>query len=135
MDFISQDNICDLTRNLGFLDDQVDWLYTHFSDQKIAPTTFTLQDLKDSFYGDLKRIERDKKVVKYFYPDQDVFLTAYLKNEHEDIVHRVEYVSRGKLIRKDFLPILEVLPSIILREMAKLTSINVAFLMRTVQLL
>ncbi|WP_218653383.1 accessory Sec system glycosyltransferase GtfA [Streptococcus pluranimalium] len=102
IDFISQDNICDLTRNLGFSDDQVDWLYTHFSDQKIAPTTFTLQDLKDSFYGDLKRIERDQKVVKYFYPDQDVFLTAYLKNEHEDIVHRVEYVSRGKLIRKDF---------------------------------
>lgn len=102
MDFISQDNLCDLTRNLGFKDSQVDWLYTHFSDQKIAPTTFTLEDLKASFDGELERVERDHKVVRYFYPDQDVFLTAYLKDEQEDIVHRVEYVSRGKLIRKDF---------------------------------
>ncbi|CAM2976755.1 accessory Sec system glycosylation protein GtfA [Streptococcus acidominimus] len=102
MEFISQDNICDLTRNLGFSDDQVIWLYTFFTDQKIAPTTYTLADLKASFHGQLQKIERDKKIVKYHYPDQDVFLTAYLKNEEQDIVHRVEYVSRGNLIRKDF---------------------------------
>ncbi|CAM3209514.1 accessory Sec system glycosyltransferase GtfA [Streptococcus pluranimalium] len=102
MDFISQDNICDLTRNIGFKDEQVIWLYTHFTDQKIAPTTYTLANLKADFHGKLERIEKNQKVVKYFYPEQDVFLTAYLKDEHEDIVHRVEYVSRGCLIRKDF---------------------------------
>ncbi|MFU2205352.1 accessory Sec system glycosyltransferase GtfA [Streptococcus pluranimalium] len=102
MDFISRDNICDLTRNLGFLDDQVIWLYTFFTDQKMAPTTYTLEDLKKDFHGHLKRVERNKKLVKFYYPEQDIFLAAYLKNETEDIVHRVEYVSRGCLIRKDY---------------------------------
>lgn len=101
-DFISQDNICDLTRNLGFKDDQVIWLYTFFTDQKIAPTTYTLANLQEDFAGQVSRIERNDKVVRLFYDDKDVFLTAYLKAADQDIVKHVEYVSRGNLIRKDF---------------------------------
>lgn len=102
MDFIAQANISDLTRNIGFSDDQIIWLYTHFTDQKIAPTTFTLEDLKASFAGEIERVERNQKIVRYHYANQDTFLTAYLQDEDSNIVHRVEYVSGGKLIRKDF---------------------------------
>lgn len=101
-DFISQDNICDLTRNLGFKDDQIIWLYTFFTDQKIAPTTYTLADLQQDFNGELSRIDRQGNVARLFYDDQDVFLTAYFKSADDDIVKHVEYVSRGNLIRKDF---------------------------------
>ena len=101
-DFISQDNICDLTRNLGFKDDQIVWLYTFFTDQKIAPTTYTLADLQQDFNGELSRIDRQGNVARLFYDDQDVFLTAYFKSADDDIVKYVEYVSRGNLIRKDF---------------------------------
>lgn len=102
MDFISHDNICDLTRNLGLIDDQVIWLYSHFTDQPLKPTTFTLNDLQALFAGQLTRSESFEHGVRFFYEKEDVFLTAYLAAGTDDCVHRVEYVSRGHLIRKDY---------------------------------
>ncbi|MBM7643450.1 accessory Sec system glycosyltransferase GtfA [Streptococcus loxodontisalivarius] len=101
-DFFVQDNISDLTRNLGFSDEDIIWLYTFFTDQKVAPTTYTLADLKSSYQGELSREEKNGKQVRLFYDKDDVFLTAYLRDEDDDIVHRVEFVSKGNLVRKDF---------------------------------
>ena len=102
LDFIWQHNIADLAANLGFTNDEIIWLYTFFTDQKLAPTTFTLSDLQALFHGKLSQKLSSGKSVRFFYEEEDVFLTAYLKEEGTDIVHRVEYVSQGKLIRKDF---------------------------------
>lgn len=101
-DFISHDNVCDLTRNIGFKDEEVIWLYQFFTDQPFQPTTFTLDKLKESFEGELTGEEVQEQTVKYFYAKEDCFLTAYLVKGSKDLVHRVEYVSRGKLIRKDY---------------------------------
>ena len=46
LDFISAENIQTLTDNIGFKDDEVIWLYQYFSDIPIAPTTYTVDDLK-----------------------------------------------------------------------------------------
>ncbi|AND80391.1 accessory Sec system glycosyltransferase GtfA [Streptococcus pantholopis] len=102
LDFIWRHNIADLAANLGFKSDEVIWLYTFFTDQKLAPTTFTLADLQKLFHGRLSQKLSNGNFVRFFYKEEDVFLTAYLKEEGSDIVHRVEYVSQGKLIRKDF---------------------------------
>ncbi|MDG3143056.1 accessory Sec system glycosyltransferase GtfA [Streptococcus suis] len=103
MDFISSENISDLTRNIGFADKDVIWLYTHFTDQKIAPTTFTLSQLRELYAGQITQEETvGTNIVRLYYAEEDTFLTAYLKKDSEDIVHRVEFVSRGILIRKDY---------------------------------
>ncbi|MGT2926288.1 accessory Sec system glycosyltransferase GtfA [Streptococcus cuniculipharyngis] len=101
-DFIGQDNIIDLTRNIGFRDEEVIWLYLAFTDQKLAPTSFTLDDLLTQYDGEVHRTERQGKRVRFFDDVKNQFVTAYLKDENQDIVHRVEYVSRGCVIRKDF---------------------------------
>lgn len=101
-DFFAQENLSDLTRNIGFKDEEIIWLYGFFTDIKVAPTTFTLADLEAKYHGELSRKERQGKIVRFFYEKQDVFLTAYLCKEEDDRVHRVEFVSRGNLIRKDF---------------------------------
>lgn len=101
-DFISQDNIADLTRNLGFLDEEIIWLYLAFTDQKIAPSSFSLTDLLAQYDGQITRKEMQGKIVRLFDDQQEQFLTAYLIDENKPFVHRVEYVSRGCLIRKDF---------------------------------
>lgn len=101
-DFISYDSIVDLTRNIGIADDQVIWLYHFFTDQELSSPTLTLKDVEKLYCGELTRIERLDRSVKFFYEKDDVFLTAYLSTHTEDKVHRVEYVSRGNLIRKDF---------------------------------
>ena len=41
-DMILADNIEHLTANIGFDDEQVIWLYNHFTDIKIAPTSVTV---------------------------------------------------------------------------------------------
>lgn len=101
-DFIAYENISDLTRNIGMADEQVIWLYSAFTDQPIGPTTFGLTDLEALYSGELTRTETGDRWVKFFYEKDDVFLTAYLAAGTTDRVHRVEYVSRGCLIRKDF---------------------------------
>jgi accessory Sec system glycosylation protein GtfA len=45
---------------------------------------------------------REGNVVKYIFPGNGNFYTAYLTDETGDRVHRVEMVSRGCLIRKDY---------------------------------
>ncbi|MBS6381284.1 MAG: accessory Sec system glycosyltransferase GtfA, partial [Streptococcus sp.] len=102
MDMFLQDNLSDLTRNMGFADEDVIWLYSYFTDLKIAPTTYTVKDLEKEIPYDITRREINGKVVKLFCAKEDIFYAAYLRKEGEDIVHRVEKVSRGCLIRKDF---------------------------------
>ena len=102
MDMFLQDNLSDLARNMGFSDEDIIWLYSYFTDLKIAPTTYTVKDLEKEIPYDITRREINGKVVKLFCTKEDIFYAAYLRKEGEDIVHRVEKVSRGCLIRKDF---------------------------------
>ena len=41
-DMFPRDNIEHMTKNIGFLDSEVIWLYTFFTDCKIAPVSYTL---------------------------------------------------------------------------------------------
>lgn len=101
-DFIAYENMSALTRNIGMKDEQVIWLYSALTDQPVGPTTFSLSNLEALYSGELTRKETEDKLVRFHYEKEDVFLTAYLAAGTTDKVHRVEYVSRGKLIRKDF---------------------------------
>ena len=66
MDMFLQDNLSDLTCNMGFEDEDVIWLYSHFTDLKIAPTTHTVKDLEKEIPYDITRREINGKVVKLF---------------------------------------------------------------------
>lgn len=101
-DMFSKDNIQHMTENIGFLDSEVIWLYTYFTDCKIAPVSYTLKQLEASF-GDVKyTFSRNGKIVKYIFEGTNNFYTAYMVNEESDCVHRVEMVCGGYLIRKDY---------------------------------
>ena len=102
MDMILADNIQHLTENIGFQNDEIIWLYSHFTDMKIAPTTYTLDQVLAGFAGKPTREEVDGKIKRFFYEDQDNFLTCYLRAENSPYVERCEYVSRGILVRKDY---------------------------------
>lgn len=101
-DFFAQDNLVDLTRNIGFEDREIIWLYSYFTDQQLAPVTYTLDQVRQQFQGIIDREERNGKLVRLYCQAQDIFLTAYLTEEGGECVHRVEYVSKGNLIRKDY---------------------------------
>lgn len=101
-DMFPRDNLIDMTRNIGFEDDEIIWLYTFFTDQKLGPVTFTLEDLKATLGGRSFTYERDGKIGRFVFDEDNNFYRIYFVNADSDLVHRVEMVSRGRLVRKDY---------------------------------
>ncbi len=100
-DMFPAENIEHMTANLGFLDEEIIWLYTYFTDTKIAPVSYTLAQLEETFGGPYTA-ERSGRTVRYRFERDGDFYTAYLVKEDADLVHRVEMVSGGNLLRKDY---------------------------------
>lgn len=101
-DMFPRDNIAHMTANIGFLDSEIIWLYTFFTDTKIAPVSYTLKDLENTFATKEFTTSRDGKIVKYVFPGNGNFYTCYMVDETSNLVHRVELVANGSLIRKDY---------------------------------
>jgi accessory Sec system glycosylation protein GtfA len=102
-DMFPRDNIEHMTENIGFRDSEVLWLYTFFTDTKIAPVTYTLAMLEQTFDEHTPfTFSREGRIAKYIFPGNGNFYTVYMVDEMSDRVHRVEMVSRGCLIRKDY---------------------------------
>jgi len=102
MDMFLRDNIQHMTENIGFLDSEIIWLYTFFTDCKIAPVSYTLSQLERSFAGKEYTFHREGNIAKYVFEGNNNFYTVYLVDDSSDRVHRVEIVSNGCLIRKDY---------------------------------
>lgn len=101
-DMFPTENIEHMTRNLGFDDSEIIWLYSFFTDFDISPVTFTRTDLEKMFSEQPVSYSRDGKIGRYYFKGQGNFWTVYFVDGKRDLVHRVEYVSRGYLIRKDY---------------------------------
>lgn len=101
-DMFPRENIEHMTKNMGFEDAEIIWLYGFFTDCRIAPVSFTQKDLEAQFAGRRYTKSRTDNRIRYQFADQDMYYTAYLASGNDQLVHRVEIVSRGKLIRKDY---------------------------------
>ncbi len=102
VDMFPRENIQHMTENIGLLDSEIIWIYTYFTDTKISKVTFTLAQLEQTFGDEKFTFSRNGKIAKYVFDDKDNFYTVYMVDETSDRVHRVEIVSRGFLIRKDY---------------------------------
>lgn len=101
-DMFQTENLQHFTRNIGFQDEEIIWLYSYFTDVKVAPTTYTRQQLEESFSWPIKQIETGNQLVRYHVEGQDLYINAAVCGEESQYVQRVEYVSKGKLLRKDY---------------------------------
>lgn len=101
-DMIVTENIEHLTKNIGFLDSEIIWLYTFFTDYKIAPVSYTLDDLKKTLPTEEYTYSRNGKTGRVVFPGKNNYYAVYFVDEQSERVHRVEIVSGGYLIRKDF---------------------------------
>lgn len=100
-DMFPRDNLADMTRNIGFKDEEVIWLYTYFTDYAPEPVTYTLEDLKNTITKKYT-YEREGKIGRILFDGSNNFFRVYFVNANQDFVHRVEMVSEGCLIRKDY---------------------------------
>ncbi len=102
LDLLTHENIQTLTSHMGYYDDEIIWLYQYFTDIKIAPTSYTVEDLIDTLDMKITRREEQKKTIKLFSEVNQTYVVCYLKEQGKPYVDRAEFVSRGNLIRKDF---------------------------------
>lgn len=100
-DMFPRDNLTDMTANIGFKDEEIIWLYTFFTDYAPEPVTFTLDDLKATITKKYT-YEREGKIGRILFEGNNNFFRVYFVNTNDDLVHRVEMVSEGCLIRKDY---------------------------------
>ncbi len=100
-DFINYENIAYLTENIGFLDQEVIWLYLSFTDFPVGPTTVTLKQLQTTFLRPGKLIQVTDKKIRFEFAPGD-WAAAYLKAPGSKLVERVEYVHQNVLYRKDY---------------------------------
>lgn len=60
-DMFPRENIQHMTENMGYRDSEIIWLYTFFTDTKIAPVTYTLGDLQKTFGSQNYTFSREGK--------------------------------------------------------------------------
>ncbi|MEY8371420.1 accessory Sec system glycosyltransferase GtfA [Aerococcaceae bacterium 50-4] len=101
-DLFTGENIQHLSKNIGFNDKDIIWLYQFFSDIPIAETTYTISDFKHGLKQTVIKEERDGKIYRWFLSGDKNYFTGYLTNDEDDYLQRVEFVQNGILIRKDY---------------------------------
>lgn len=102
-DLILDNNIGDLTANMGFKDQSIIWLYNFFTDIKIAKTSYTLKAFEASlkFKNFTKEVNNEGKEVVYKLKD-DFYAVARLCNGQKDIIDQVVYRKNNTILRRDF---------------------------------
>lgn len=95
-------NIQQETSYLGFLDSEVIWMYGFFTDCRISPVTYTLEQFEDTFDETNYTFSRDGAIITYRFPRLGVIYKIFLADDKGNLVHRVEMISGGCLIRKDY---------------------------------
>ncbi|WP_281164564.1 accessory Sec system glycosyltransferase GtfA [Liquorilactobacillus sicerae] len=104
-DLILYENIETLAKNIGFHDSEIIWIYQYLTDIKLTPNSYTIQQFELNLRCQQRqtRIEQvNPQVRRYHFDHEDQFVTVYLKKDSPQLVERAEFVSHGRLIRKDF---------------------------------
>ena len=108
-DLILADNIAELTRNLGFHDQDVIWLYNFFTDVKIAPTTYPLSEFKRAQHFAERNVEATvqnfadgKQVVHYWLPDENLRINVRIYDLATQAIDYAEYVVDSQMVRREF---------------------------------
>lgn len=99
-EMILNENIQHFTQNLGYNNDEIIWLYQFFTDLKVSKTTITIHQILNQL-GQYRHYERNGKFGKVIIQDS-YYATIYFVNDTDDFVHKVEYVTKGCLVRKDY---------------------------------
>lgn len=100
-DYFKNDNIQMLSKNIGFEDDEVIWLYSFFTDVKTSPVTYTLDKLEKTFSSAQYEFSRNEKTCMYRFPN-DTYYRVFMADSTSTLVQSVEIVSNNLLIRRDY---------------------------------
>ena len=98
-----QVNIEPMTKNIGFEDDEVIWIYQYFTDVKIHPTTYSITELENGFPVSPDHTDRQENKVVYTFKAQELRLIALLDPTAQgEKVFKVETYFKNNLLQRDY---------------------------------
>lgn len=100
-DLFRMENLEAMTKAMGFEDEEILWLYGAFTDVKIAPSSYRLQDLEDTFRGMAYEKSEGREITEYRFEERGLSVKAYHSRQDGSCVQRAEYLQDGKLLRID----------------------------------
>ncbi|HFI0399220.1 TPA: accessory Sec system glycosyltransferase GtfA [Streptococcus suis] len=101
-DMFQNENIAHFTANIGFENHEVIWLYSYFTDVETHETTYSLEELLATLPKNIVLESQSPTALRYRIENKDAAILIFFKKDCPTIVQRVEYLSKGKLIRKDY---------------------------------
>lgn len=100
---MTKENMASMAKNIGIPVKKIIWIYNFFSDILLQEAKLDLHEIL-TLYGeesDFAPEERNKDIQIFRNLRQDEYLRVYFK-KNDRYVERIELVSQGNLIRKDF---------------------------------
>ncbi|MGN1022615.1 MAG: accessory Sec system glycosyltransferase GtfA [Lachnospiraceae bacterium] len=102
-DMFRTENMDAMTREIGFEDRQVIWLYQYFTDFHPGPCTVTEEALVESFGGRPFSRSTIQNGVQFVFQDMpNTFVNAYRSRGSGIYIQRAEHVVNGYLLRTDY---------------------------------
>jgi poly(glycerol-phosphate) alpha-glucosyltransferase len=96
------ENLQPMTKNIGFDDKEIIWLYQFFTSTKISPTTFTLKDLEAKFPYEIRKKEVNENYVRYHFSEGGLLIAYLDQSQEEKVVYKTELINQGNLIQRDY---------------------------------
>lgn len=104
-DMILGNNINDLTRNIGFEDNQIIWLYNFFTDIKIAPSTYRIDQLEKDLNIKNRNVSFKKVIdnqIVYVLNDEELSIVARFNKKDKQTIDQVTYLRNNQILHRDF---------------------------------
>ncbi len=100
-DLFTAENYEPMTKNIGFLDEEVIWLYGFFTDFITCPCNYCEEQLDQSI-GDTYTKYQEGNVTTYQITGRDIVVKAYHPKEAPDMIWKAEHVTKGRKERVDY---------------------------------
>ena len=101
-DLILNENIETFTKNIGFEDEEIIWLYQFFTDIKIAPSTYPLHKIEEILKNKNYSKNRVDSSITYTLENDKRKIVCHFRDPEKDHIDRVEYYYDNSLMKREF---------------------------------
>ena len=101
-DLILNENIETFTKNIGFEDNEIIWLYQFFTDIKIAPSTYPLNKIEEKLTNKDYEVSTSQDNIIYKFDGGKQEIKCHFRDMTNKYIDRIEYYYDGSLMKREF---------------------------------
>ncbi|PFG79263.1 accessory Sec system glycosyltransferase GtfA [Lactococcus lactis] len=95
------ENIQAMTQNIGFEDHEIIWLYQYYTNLKIRPSSYTVEELESQFSSSPSDTKRTLGMITYTFLSVNSQMNVFLTKDGQ-FVSKTETIINGNLVKRDY---------------------------------